>query len=1337
MNETKSKLNKPLIAALLLLVVIAGALGAAEYYGKRPQGLSSKASVSPYTDVIAANNPIAYYRMDNATGATITDTVSGNNLTLTGSYTQNAPGLLHNNPENGALKFTGGNAVSTTGISAASGMTASMLVKWDEINTATIFKIGEHQIRSVPSSGELQWYYNYPPNGFNRKNAFLAPEVGRIYHLAIVTDYAAKTISIYIDGKLSSTTSVPEASIIPLSNGLIKLNPNSQEPFKGSIDEVAIFDTALSDAQIKNQFAAARGADASQTSWYAGPNATSPYARGTSEDPLPATEIGSFGLVQPGHTVLFKAGTYNLPFQNNHPSNGIGGMVTLNFSGTSNNRITVKEADGLYTAKLNGQDHRGNVFKVVGSNLDVIGFEIYKQPTHRVTDQEGSGGQPMGSNNTRMSGSGIENNGADNRFYYNYIHDIPTDPISDFERAHRSDYFGTVLNNNGWNSTDRNHGHGLYTQNRGSNGQKKIRDIIVFGEYGSTIKIAGSDDSYTENYLISGAITYNSGFGAQAGGGSQNTDDIIVDSMFTYNGGLSIAFNGAGDYFEVTNSKLFGGFGVLPMNSGKITGNTIGHVTEQSSNGNSTVRYQVYGSNFADFIVDNNTYYHAWTGRSQNMLWQRNALYNPNYNPIDDPADPTSTRMFARNFTEWKAATGWDANSTYHGGQPTSYSFAKPTETDINYRALNAVGIKQGHMVVYNWGNQPRASADLSQMGFVSGESYEVRNAANFGAGALATGTYNGTAVSLPLSQAEGLSSAAIPTGESALRFGEPSPEFVTFVVLRTSGGGGGGPAPDTTNPNVSITSPAASATVSGSATLSATATDNIGVVGVQFKVDGTNVGSEDTSSPYSISWNSASVSNGAHTITAVARDAAGNTKTSTGVSVTVSNTVADTTAPTVSIAAPLANAAVSGTAQSVIATAADNVGVVGVQFKVDGTNVGSEDTSSPYSISWNTTTVSNGTHTITAVVRDAAGNSTTSTGVSVTVTNTVVTPEDTTPPTVSVTSPSAGSGVLSGTTTLTATAADNVGVVGVTFKVDGVNIGSEDTSSPYSISWNTTTVSNGSRTITAVARDAAGNSTTSSGVTVTVLNTTATPDTTPPVRSDGSPTGQLSAGTTTVTLSLKTNETAVCKYGVSSGSVGSLITFTNTNSTNHSTPVTGLTNGKSYQYFVTCTDAANNTNPDEFSIAFSIANASSGGGGGGGGPKPPVVPPVVPPVTTVVQGDNFKCDNNPTVYYFHAGMKEAYPERSVYEVWNGTNYASIKTITKAQCDAIPYKGLTRLPQGTFVKVAQGPTVYRIEGNTARPIATLAAFNREAQGKSIVFVELAYLHTHSLGPVIQ
>src|SRR5439155_7352480 len=264
----------------------------------------------------------------------------------------------------------------------------------------------------------------------------------------------------------------------------------------------------------------------------------------------------------------------------------------------------------------------------------------------------------------------------------------------------------------------------------------------------------------------------------------------------------------------------------------------------------------------------------------------------------------------------------------------------------------------------------------------------------------------------------------------------------------------------------VSITSPPGGATVSQTITVSAAASDNIAVAGVQFKLDGANLGAEDTTNPYSVSWNTTTAATGPHTLTAVARDAAGNTST-TSVAVTVSN---DLTPPTVSLTAPLGGTTVSGTV-TIAANASDNVGLVGVQFKLDGANLGAEVTTAPYTMSWDTAPAAIGAHTLTAVARDAAGNVSTSPAVS-------VTKPDLTPPTVSITSPPGGA-TVSQTITVSAAASDNLAVAGVQFKLDGLNLGAEDTTNPYSVSWNTTTAATGPHTLTAVARDAAGNAST------------------------------------------------------------------------------------------------------------------------------------------------------------------------------------------------------------------------------------------------------------------
>ncbi|MGH9189995.1 MAG: Ig-like domain-containing protein, partial [Acidimicrobiales bacterium] len=204
------------------------------------------------------------------------------------------------------------------------------------------------------------------------------------------------------------------------------------------------------------------------------------------------------------------------------------------------------------------------------------------------------------------------------------------------------------------------------------------------------------------------------------------------------------------------------------------------------------------------------------------------------------------------------------------------------------------------------------------------------------------------------------------------------------YVNWRTAGPIG---PPDSSPPTVSVTAPTNGATVSGPAvTVSATASDDVGVARVQFTVDGTNLGAAVTTLPFSITWNTATTGNGSHVLRAQAYDAAGNVGTSGPVTVTVANS--DTTPPTVSLTSPTSGQTVSGTV-TVTASASDNVGVTRLDYLVDGQILG---VFSPpaYTFAWNTTTVSNGSHTLSARGHDAAGNVGTSASVTVTVANPV-----------------------------------------------------------------------------------------------------------------------------------------------------------------------------------------------------------------------------------------------------------------------------------------------------------------------------------------------------------
>jgi thermitase len=177
--------------------------------------------------------------------------------------------------------------------------------------------------------------------------------------------------------------------------------------------------------------------------------------------------------------------------------------------------------------------------------------------------------------------------------------------------------------------------------------------------------------------------------------------------------------------------------------------------------------------------------------------------------------------------------------------------------------------------------------------------------------------------------------------------------------------------------------------------------------------------------------------------------------------------------------------------------------------------------------------------------------------------------PTDTTAPTTSITSPANGA-TVSGTISVAASASDNVGVTKVEFYLNGA-LAATDTSSPYSWSWNTTTVANGSHTLSSKAYDAAGNIGTSSNVIVTVSNSTST-DTTAPVISNVSAVGVHKNGRFEITWT--TDEASNSEVTFTAGASG---TYTDANMvTSHKMTFNGK-KGTTYSFTVTSTDAAGN----------------------------------------------------------------------------------------------------------------------------------------------------------------
>lgn len=223
-------------------------------------------------------------------------------------------------------------------------------------------------------------------------------------------------------------------------------------------------------------------------------------------------------------------------------------------------------------------------------------------------------------------------------------------------------------------------------------------------------------------------------------------------------------------------------------------------------------------------------------------------------------------------------------------------------------------------------------------------------------------------------------------------------------------------------------------------------------------------------------------------------------------------------TAPTTSITAPTSGSIITGnTTVTATAEPTDTSTITSVQFKIDGQNVGGVDTSAPYSVDWNSSSVANGSHSLTSTATTSNGLSTTSTVV-------VFSTSNITPPTVSISRPTNGATVF-GTAAISAMTSDQIGVSSVQFLVDGVAFGQPDIEAPYETLWDTTAYSFGSHTISATAINTNGLTTTSSSSTVTVDNR---PAAVAPNSSLTSPSdGTIVVGNTFLTATATSNDDA------------------------------------------------------------------------------------------------------------------------------------------------------------------------------------------------------------------
>jgi hypothetical protein len=333
-------------------------------------------------------------------------------------------------------------------------------------------------------------------------------------------------------------------------------------------------------------------------------------------------------------------------------------------------------------------------------------------------------------------GPGLDIHGPHTKFVGLVVHDL-AGGLDIWSDAVGSEATGNIVYNNGWKSGDRNNGHGIYTQNK--DGVRKLTDNIIFNQFAAGVHAYGSDAAYLDNLLLEGNVSFNNGLLAQKydrnlliGGGRPARHPVLIGNHTYYSRGLRHGQNNIG---------YQAGCADLEARDNVFAASDFGFALEMVN---------CTGS------VERNTF-----------IGEVRAVEGPTL-----VNHMTVKNRFPKN--------------TYVEQQPTGVQvFVRPSRSEPG----------RAHIIVYNWARGRAVSADLSAVKLEVGSRFVIRDAQNYFEDPVATGTYSGLPVQIPMS---GLT-VAPPIGDGLKTPEHTGPEFAVFVLT---------PAP----PPISLVSRAVSA---------------------------------------------------------------------------------------------------------------------------------------------------------------------------------------------------------------------------------------------------------------------------------------------------------------------------------------------------------------------------------------------------------------------------------------------------------------------------------------------------------------------------------------------
>jgi hypothetical protein len=475
-------------------------------------------------------------------------------------------------------------------------------------------------------------------------------------------------------------------------------------------------------------------AQAQAADLHVGPNGTA-SGPGTEKKPFDLVTAFSESVGKPGDTFWLHEGVYPI------------GKLETKIHGAPGQPITFRQMPGERAQLVGSLTLWDSIGYVIFRD-----FELYSGETQRVSRQTGVGFNPT--DLPKFSG-GFEVYAPNFSFINLVVHDTVRSAFYTSAEATNTLIYGCLVYNTGWISPDNAEGHSFYLQGAG-----EISDCIALNTTGVNFHLyANGDGCWLRNVTVDGNVAFGAGTLQQV---RPSRDWIVgVDSP-------SVAADNI----------------VLRNNMGFPTGNPIALAQVQLGRENVNGTILLSSNYWPQGIVLNN-----WSNAtiSGNVIAPRNsdpavdlqqnltkitAQWNSNYYTRSPNGERFRAGSKNSSFADWKKNAGYDSDSSCSAGQLSGTKvFVRPNRYEPG----------RANIAIYNWDNSDTVMVDIRNVLDV-GAAYEVRNAQDFFATPVLTGTFDGQPLKLPMT---GLS-VAKPMAD--LRTPAPTgPTFNVFVLLPTA----------------------------------------------------------------------------------------------------------------------------------------------------------------------------------------------------------------------------------------------------------------------------------------------------------------------------------------------------------------------------------------------------------------------------------------------------------------------------------------------------------------------------------------------------------------------